>query len=75
MDVPVQAEGPGTSPCDSPGKFSPVGLPKPRLLIWDNSRSSPRAWATSMVPRLDDWARMSLAVNRSAPCCSASWKV
>ena len=75
MDVSVHAEGPGTRPSDSPGKCSPVGLPKPRLPIWARSRFLPRAWAISMVPMLDDWARMPLAVRCSVPWASASWKV
>ncbi len=75
MEVSVQDEGPGTRPCDSPANLSPVGLPNPRLLIWASRRFFPRAWATSMVPILDDWARMSEAVSRSLPWASASWNV
>ena len=58
IEVPVQELAPGTRPCDSPGNPSPVGRPKPRLLIWARRGSSPSLWAISMVPMLEDWARI-----------------
>ena len=75
MEVPVHWAAPGTRPWDSPGMPSPVGLPNPRLAIWLRSRVSPRPWAISMVPMLEDWARIWVAVMATVPCCSASWNV
>ena len=76
MEVPVQAEGPGHQALGlGRGTPRPVGLPNPRLAIWASSRFSPSAWAISIVPMLEDWARMLLGVSRSVPCASASWKV
>ena len=68
--------GPGTSPCGLAGEVAARwACRSPRLPIWARSRPSPSSWAISMVPMLDDWARISLAVSRSVPWASASWKV
>ena len=50
-------------------------MAEPEVADLGQQRVLPSRWAISMVPRLEDWARIWLAVRTSLPCDSASWKV
>ena len=70
---PDQRSGGSTIPPDSPGKSTPVGLPKPKRPIQDATRSLPSSCASVIVPMFDDWKRICATLIVCVGRGSCSW--
>ena len=64
MVAPEYCSSGSTMPCSSPGRSTPVGLPKPQRWIQASNGFVPTLRAISTAPMFDEYLRISLVVQR-----------